>query len=383
MINIKILLAIDNKEVKSRLDEKYKDRVYEHDINCMENVIEFLSNKNEAFIVITKDSLAGNIDKKLYIKQLRVANRNSKIVYIVDNLTKDYKEFLFANEVFNIIEGKNIDFDILTSYIDNPKDVIYINVDSVNKCKEKKRIIGICGTSGVGKSIVSSIMVKDISNMTGKNVSLIDMNINNPSIDILNNLDSNNKALYQYVMSLNSNVKNYMIRNDKISYLVNKPIKSMEISENKLKDIYEFILNNYSYSFIDLSSNNLYDYTNFWLEHATDIIVVVNPNYLSIRQTLNYLSEFENNRVYIIVNAIKKGSLDISQVKSLLSPYKIIGEVYYGKKVEDCINGALSLLHLDYDFSKLYKEFNIEKKVDIKNVYLETYKRFKENLERV
>ena len=63
MISSKILLAIDNKDIKLRIDKRYGNRVYIHDINCMEDVIEFLSNKKERFIVITRDSLQGNIDK--------------------------------------------------------------------------------------------------------------------------------------------------------------------------------------------------------------------------------------------------------------------------------------------------------------------------------
>lgn len=383
MINIRILLAINNKEIKSRIDEKYKSRVYEYDIDCMENVIEFLSNKNEDFIVITKDTLDGNIDKKLYVKQLRLASKNSKIVYIVDNLTQEYKEFLFANEVFNIIEGRNINFDILINYIDNPRDIIYKDINSDNENECKNRIICICGAPGVGKSLVSSVIAKDISNIIKQNVLLLDMNIKNPSIDILNNLDSNNKGLYQFVMSLDNNIKNYIIKNDNISYLVNKPIKSLKISKSKLRDINHFLLNNYLYSFVDLYSDSTNENTKFWLDNATDIIVVVNPNYLSIRQTLNYLKEFKDKKVYIIVNAIKRGSLDMSQVKSLLSPYKIVGKIYYGKRVEDCINGAVSILNLNYDFYSLYKEFDLEDKVNIKNIYLETYKRFRENLERI
>jgi len=383
VINIKILLAVDNKDIKLRLDYKYKNRVYEHDINCMEDVIEFLSNKNESFIVITKDTLNGNIDKKLYIKQLRLASNNSKIVYIVDNLTKEYKEFLFANEVFNIIEGKNINFDILTDYIDNPRDIVYKNLGITNKKEAKNKIICICGTSGVGKSLVNSIIAKDIYNITKKKVSLIDMNIKNPSIDILNNLDSNNRGLYQYLALPDNNIKNYLIKNDNIDYLVNKPVKSLSLSKNKLREINNFVLDNYSYSFIDLCSDITNEDTKFWLDNATDIYVVVNPNYLSIRQTINYLNNLKDKKIFIIVNNIKRGSLDMSQVESLLSPYKIVGKIYYGKKVEDCINGIVSTLELNYDFYELYKELDIEKKVNIKDIYFKKYKNFINNFEKV
>lgn len=378
---IKILLAIDNKEIKERLDKKYGKRVYEHDINCMENVIEFLSNRNDEYIVITRDSLQGNLEKRLYIKQMRVANPKTKIVYIVDKLTKEYKEFLFANEVFNIIEGKSIDFDILISYIDNPQNIIYKNIDNVKN--NKNRVIAICGTSGVGKSVFSSILVKDFKNLTKENIILLDMNAKNPSIDIYNNLDSNNTGLQQYIESNNFNINNYLSKKDEIYYMVNKFARKLKFNKRKIENIYKFALDNYFYTVVDLDSDNLNEYNKFWIDKATDVIVVINPNYLNIRESLRLLSNIKNKNLFVIVNSIKFGSLDMLQVKSLLSEYRIVGKIYYGKNVEGCINGAISELEVQYDFKELYSEFSIKNKINIKDVYAQTYKKFKENLERI
>lgn len=383
MINIKILLAIDNKIIKSKLDKKYGDRVYKYDINCMEDTIEFLNSKENDYIIITRDTLQGFLDKKMYIKKLRLASKNSKIVYIVDNLTQEYKEFLFANEVFNIIEGKNINFNILASYIDNPQNVVYKNVDNVNSLNKKNRIIGIYGSYGTGKSLVSSIIAKNISKLVNGKTLLIDMDIKRPSIDILNNLDNNNKNLYQYINSLDNNINNYLIKQDKLSYLINKPVIKIKFNKDKLNNIYNYVSNNYEYTFIDLSSNEHCEYTKFWLKNLTDIFIVINPNYLSIRKTLEFCKNIKLKNVYIILNCIKSGSLEISQVKSLIPEYKIIGKVYYDKRLESYINGAIPSLEIYSDFDKLYKEFCIEKKGNIKNMYIETYRKFKESIERV
>lgn len=377
MIIIKILLAINNKEIKSRIDKKYGNRVYNHDIDCMENAIEFLSNRRESYIVITRDTLQGNIDKKLYIKQLRVASKSSKIVYIVDKLTQEYKEFLFANEVFNIIEGKNINFDVLTNYIDNPQNVVYKTINNADNYINSKKVIGICGTNGVGKSLVSSFIANELALITKDSILLADMDIKNPSIDILNNIDSNNKSFYQYFQDKDGDINNYIIKKGNLNYMVNKPAKNYKLNQSKLEEIYNYISNNYIYSFIDLSSNNSFEYTKFWLKKVTDIIVIVNPNYLNIRESLRYIKELKKSNVFIIVNSIKQGSLDISQVNSLLSEYKIVGKIYYGKNVEKYINGAIPKLELEYDFCKLYKEFGLENKGNKKNNHIQVYKKLR------
>ncbi|MDO4282159.1 MAG: hypothetical protein Q4D02_00850 [Clostridia bacterium] len=343
-------------------------------------MIEFLSSKKEAFIVITKDTLQGNIDKKLYIKQLRLASEKSKIVYIVDKLTQEYKEFLFANEVFNIIEGNTIDFEILTHYIDNPQSIVYRNIDHIDINDKKRRVIGICGTSSVGKSLTSTLLAKDLVKNIGENVVLLDMNMENPSIDILNNLDSNNKAFHQYIQNDNSGISNFLIKKLGVTYVINKPCKNLKFSKKKIDCLYKFLLKNYQYLIIDLSSDLFDEYTKFWLERVTDIFFIVKPNYLSVRRSLNYLEKLGNKNLSIIVNEIKMGSLEISQMKSLLSEYKIVGKIYYGKNIESYINGAISEFALDYEFEEISKMFHIKSKL---NTYLEKYKRLKESLERI
>ena len=105
--DVKFLVAVNNDYIFNKIKEKYgKENVFEYDILSKEDVIEFLGKHKEQYIVITRDNLEGNIDNNMYIKQMRFARPNIKIVYIVEELTSDYKQFLFANEVFNIIEGK-------------------------------------------------------------------------------------------------------------------------------------------------------------------------------------------------------------------------------------------------------------------------------------
>ena len=75
-----IVQAISNDYVFQKIKEKYLDDVYEHEITYMEGVIEFLSSNKEYDIIVTKDNLPGNLSKEMYVKQLKLANENCKIM---------------------------------------------------------------------------------------------------------------------------------------------------------------------------------------------------------------------------------------------------------------------------------------------------------------
>ena len=66
---MKIIVALNNSIIKDKLKEKYKEIVYNHDFTYMEDLIEFLlKQKNNDIVLITKDTLNGNLTDKLYIK---------------------------------------------------------------------------------------------------------------------------------------------------------------------------------------------------------------------------------------------------------------------------------------------------------------------------
>lgn len=69
---MKIIVALNNSIIKDKLKEKYKEIVYNHDFTYMEDLIEFLlKQKNNDIVLITKDTLNGNLTDKLYIKNIR------------------------------------------------------------------------------------------------------------------------------------------------------------------------------------------------------------------------------------------------------------------------------------------------------------------------
>ena len=395
---MKILVALDNKEIKEKIDEIYNQDVYEYDITTKENVIEFLSNKKDDYIVITKEDLNGNLDGKLYIKHLKLARSNLKIIYIVKKLDDEYKKFLFANEVFNILEGDILDINDILDAIKEDKMVIYKNDNKYNKdelqeeCLNeylldvnilKKQIVAIYGTSGAGKSILSSIIAKNVAKYTHTDVALLDMDIENSAIDIINNVEESN-SLMQIVEDVD---KTYKVEGDISKYVVNDKVNknlayvtnncSIYDVQNRLSNkyynkIYSSLYSKYDYLFIDLPASPFLDVVQYSLNVATKIFFVVNANYISIRQAVKYINlitkfwDNDNSKIYIIVNKVQNNSLETSQIESLLGGYKIIAEIEYNKNMESYINGAFSDIDVKLNMDKIYEVLGIKMSSNLK-----------------
>jgi MinD-like ATPase involved in chromosome partitioning or flagellar assembly len=390
---LKILVALNNSYIKSELEKKYLGNIYEYDILDMESVIEFLSKNNEPYIVITKDTLDGNLTDKMYIKHLKLANDKLRIIYIVKELTSEYKEFLFANEVLNILEGSTVTIESIIDLIEEDKSVVYKIIDksSNEKINEAaieyvvenqivpKQLIAVYGTSGSGKSNCASILAKNISSKLNISVALLDMDIQNPAIDILNNVEGSNNTLSQIVedvdkqKEINQIIEKYMIKdknNKNLWYMTNNT--SLFDCQNKLSNkyynkIYNSIGLKYDYAIVDLPASPFLDVVPYTLLNATKIFFIINPNYISIRQASKYLDlinklwDIPKEKINIIVNKTQKNSLDKYQIESILKEYKIVANINYNKDFESYINGATSNINNQINMEKIYKSLDIKK----------------------
>lgn len=367
-----IVVAVDNEYIKQKIDDIYKIEVYPYDISYMEGVIEFLSKQrdnNDDITLITKDSLSGNLAKELYIKQIRVANDKVKVILLTEKLDEQYKEFLFANEIFNVIEGKEIEIKDIIESVDNNDKVIYKNNNTEhNRLNDKpyiestiipKQFISIYGTSGSGKSYITGMLSKMISNKLKIKISTLDMDIQNPAIDIYNNLNGAGNILSQIIedidkkREINEIIDKYMYRdknNKNLWYMTNN--SSIFECQNKLnveyyKKIYYSNISKYDYVIVDLPSSPFIDVVRYTLNLSSIIYFVINPNYISLRQGIKYLElmtklwGIPKSNIYIIINKRQRSSLDISQIKNYLEDYKIISILDFEFNVEGNINGVI------------------------------------------
>ncbi len=404
-----ILVAMDNKGVLEYVKEMQEHNVYNRDISYKEGVIEYLS-KNPVDYVITKDSLDGDMTKEIYIKQLGLVVPKAKIIIFVEELDDRYKSFLFANEVFNIIEQKHITRELLKEVIEEADSkVIYKGTNNADRIQDymlkentiseledeaienkfaiiTKQTIAVFGTSGAGKSYISNVVSNIIGEKIGLKTLLVDLDIQNGSVDIYNNLSGENNGLSKIVSEIdNDNLtarnfqKNIQIGQTKnqISYITNNSSLfecQFKLSSKYYKEILNQAKKSYDVVVLDTPNSIFLDATQFSLKNSDIIMFVVNPNYISIRQASKYLDLILNmwdvpkEKIFLIVNRSNKESLSTKQIESLLGDIKVKLTVSQNNKIENILNGLdnitidniedLTSIYEIFGKNKLRKDFN-------------------------
>lgn len=361
----KVLVAINNDTLLEQIKKCGKYLVHNYDISDKESVIEYLS-KNIVDVIITRDELLGNLSKEEYVKEIKKIQPGVKIIMCVKSLSEIYKGFLFANEVFNILEGEEIRFSKILDMIDSVQGkVILKRNDDIETTRIRnsginvmtKQTLCVFGTSGAGKSYVSSILGYITSKKLKLNTILVDMDIQNAAIDIYNNLNSSQNTL-QYVMeevdnnNFNSetlqNISTKAKRNGKLSFITNN-VGIYECQNKLSEDYYDCLYteaeNKYDVTILDLPSTPFLDVVPFSLTRANKLFFVINPNFISIRQAIKYLDLITNiwkvdrDKINIVINKQKNESLSIKQVKAMLKNYNICLQIKYDSKIESVING--------------------------------------------
>lgn len=354
MIVIKILVALDNKEIKEKLNIKYGNKVYNYDFSYKEDVIEYLKRYSDDYIILTRLDLPGNISYKEYILSLKNLSNNSKLVIILNKLNIDDRKFLYANEIFNIIEGNEIDIDVIYNQIETEDKVVYKTIYKQPNENNTKRSIAVLGTNGAGKSFVSYLIANSIAKYIKKDVALISMDSKNSCQEILGNINCIDYETSEYINEISKNEENvekYVNQSNyykNLWYIISKNNYNQKNNNNiNIKKFIENLENKYNYVVFDTSTCYLNTDVSQLIDWVDEIIFVINPNYISLKQAkflLDFLSNslnVKNNKIKVVVNKIGEFSLDIRQIKSILKLDNKIMNIKYLKMVEGYINGII------------------------------------------
>ena len=354
MIVIKILVALDNNEIKEKLNIKYGNKVYNYDFSYKEDVIEYLKRYSDDYIILTRLDLPGNINYKEYILSLKKLSNKSKIVIILNKLNIDDRKFLYANEIFNIIEGNEIDIDVIYNQIETEDKVVYKTIYKKPNENNTRRSIAVLGTNGAGKSFVSYLIANSIDKYIKKDVALISMDSKNSCQEILGNINCIDYEIGEYINEISKNEENiekYVNQSNyykNLWYIISKNNYNQKNNNNiNIKKFIENLENKYNYVVFDTSTCYLNTDVSQLIDWVDEIFFVINPNYISLKQA-KFLLEFlsnslnvKNNKIKIVVNKIGEFSLDIRQIKSILKLDNKIMNIKYLKMVEGYINGII------------------------------------------
>lgn len=354
MIVIKILVALDNNEIKEKLNIKYGNKVYNYDFSYKEDVIEYLKRYSDDYIILTRLDLPGNISYKEYILSLKKLSNKSKIVIILNKLNIDDRKFLYANEIFNIIEGNEIDIDVIYNQIETEDKVVYKTIYKKPNENNTRRSIAVLGTNGAGKSFVSYLIANSIAKYTKKDVALISMDSKNSCQEILGNINCIDYETSEYINEISKNEENvekYVNQSNyykNLWFIISKNNYNQKNNNNiNIKKFIENLENKYNYVVFDTSTCYLNTDVSQLIDWVDEIIFVINPNYISLKQAkflLDFLSNslnVKNNKIKVVVNKIGEFSLDIRQIKSILKLDNKIMNIKYLKMVEGYINGII------------------------------------------
>lgn len=354
MIVIKILVALDNNEIKEKLNIKYGNKVYNYDFSYKEDVIEYLKRYSDDYIILTRLDLPGNISYKEYILSLKKLSNKSKIVIILNKLNIDDRKFLYANEIFNIIEGNEIDIDVIYNQIETEHKVVYKTIYKKPNENNTRRSIAVLGTNGAGKSFVSYLIANSIAKYTKKDVALISMDSKNSCQEILGNINCIDYETSEYINEISKNEENvekYVNQSNyykNLWYIISKNNYNQKNNNNiNIKKFIENLENKYNYVVFDTSTCYLNTDVSQLIDWVDEIFFVINPNYISLKQAkflLDFLSNslnVKNNKIKIVVNKIGGFSLDIRQIKSILKLDNKIMNIKYLKMLEGYINGII------------------------------------------
>lgn len=395
----KILVALDNlnlfesiKQIEGSCDSSNK--VYENDLSYMEGVIEYLANNNIDKI-ITKDTLEGNMTKEIFVKQMRLVAPKANIVLFVKDLNEIYKNFLLSNGIYNIIKAEYVKEDVIKEILLKDKNIIYMEngVSSVEESRTReymnsantsntkvitKKAISILGTTGAGKSYFTSVLGNIISKKLKLETLIVDLDIQNASIDIYNNLEGNSNILENIVNYIDNdcfdeNSLGFMAqsnsKNSNLCYITNNNNGNIQnkIMNKHYQQIYKCSSKKYDVVIYDNNESMFFDSVYFSATNSDIIFFVINPNYICIRQAIKSLNvitnlwKIEKERINIVVNKSTPNSLTNEQIKSFLPEYKIFMSIPFDYRVENIINGLDNISSVSFkEENKIYELFGID-----------------------
>lgn len=218
-----------------------------------------------------------------------------------------------------------------------------------NSCKT----IAITGSFGVGKSVVSSILAKYISEIEKRKTLLIDFDIFNFSISSIFEFDNINTK--SEIKKINNNLH--------ILFDIRKMIDlSNELYIYKIKELFNKLKNEYEFIIIDTSSNLNYKYIKLVLSYSDNIIFLVEPNLIETRKATNMLEVLVNDwnidvdKIKLVVNKVNRYELVNSILEELFFEFEIVSKLQYEDKYNLFINQNTNFLIDKNGYKNIYEK---------------------------
>ena len=421
----RIITAIGNENLNKKLKEENNIEIIGADIQYKEGILELLEKEKNIDFLILSELLPGEIEIKELIEKIKIINSYIQIILFLENKNQELENYLFAKGIYFIFYHNQINFleiiELIKNEEKNSNRQLKIEIEELkkmllqkektenkklnifNKIKnkektnkdnkinnnfnrtlkandnsfnqenlnnEKREIICISGTSGVGKSIFSINLAKSF--MENKNKILI------IDFDVLNNSLHTILGIKKYSEKIKNKIKNNNLLNEiKIEDLIIKINSKIDlisginllfdsrykISSIKIKSILEKLKQKYEIIIIDTSSECFFDYTKEIFKNSNVNIFITEANLLEIKKAKNLLNIYINqwnipqNNFNILFNKYNENSIDISILKNIFSGFSILGKLSINSKYNLLINKN-NINFLEKNLQKEYLKIN-------------------------
>ena len=328
-----ILLAINNEKIFKELKNNKIIKIISNDIQYKEGILEILERNKNINCIIFNESLYGQIKNEELIKKIKKINSKIKLIIILNKKDLIKQEYLIENKIKYIYSEEMSSEKIL------------------EKIFNRDRIIGIIGTGGCGKTIITLILSELLTKYKNKKILIIEDNISNNSILKIYNLRNKYKNNY-------SKNKTIIIKNNLHLLNIKNILNNYKKDKLKIINIINKIKNNYDYIFIDMENINSYK---IYREIIEKNILILNPNILEIEKIKKFINK-NNLEIKIILNNYNENSISEKIINNIFNnKIKIIGKINYNKNFNLIINNNFNLDFLDNksknNFLKISQKF--------------------------
>lgn len=356
----------EEKTIKNIINKKINNYYYKinnlNENKKIENIkLNNLIKNNEIDLIKNNEIKKLNSTENKKIKNNKIKNnkfdliKNNEIKKL--NLTENKK---IKNNNFNFYKNNQLNkINLENNYLNNKNKIFsekFISKNDIVIENHRGKVISILGTNGIGKSVFSTLIAREIKD---KQIAIIDFDILNNSLNVLLGIEDYKEKIKQKIKIINQNI--YKEENNKIFEKV-KPNKNTdfkidnftikiknnidliyglnliyEINEkiipDKIRKIFKELKKKYDIIIIDTSSECFFDYTREMIRISDEVIFISGANLLETRKTEKLLQiynqewKIEKSKIKIIFNKCTKNSLDSKKLYNIFGEYKIIGKI--------------------------------------------------------
>lgn len=370
---MKILTAMNNPKINEELKNEKNVEIICKDIFYKEGILEILEKEINIDYIFINYKLPGEIKLNNLIEKIIEKNKKIKIIILIkkenkNNLYKIKKEKNNEKnlEIIKDIKNKNIirifhKEEINLKELKNYKNSNIEKIENEEiKNRENKKFIFL-GEPQVGKSMTIAMISK---NLEIKNKKILIIEMNKKESDLLFIFGKNKKIFHKKIKLKNKykiNNKKYYNKKTKLDILKKLVIKINKniniIFNNKLINFSRIkkLEKNYNYIFIEINLNNKLKNKKI-INNINKKILILKPNLINIKNTINILEKNKINKYKIIINNYNNYSIDEKIIKNIFKENKIIGKIKYKKEYDELINNNFKIS--ENNLKNLLKDIN-------------------------